>query len=43
MRRVSYTEWIDTYAELMKICDAERLDLSDILREAAHTFLANRK
>ena len=43
MRRVSYTEWIDTHAELMKICDAERLDLSDILREAAHTFLANRK
>jgi len=43
LRRVSYTEWIDTHEELMKICEAERLDLSDILREAAHTFIANRK
>lgn len=43
MRRVSYTEWVDTHEELVKICDAERIDLSDILREAAHTYLANRK
>lgn len=33
-RRVTYAEWTDIYALIKEIADAERLDVSDIVRKA---------
>lgn len=43
IKRVSFTEWQDVDAELTKISNEERVDKSDLLRQAVHTFLATRK
>lgn len=43
MRRISYTEWRDVDEELKALASSERLDKSDLLRAAVHTYLANLK
>jgi hypothetical protein len=43
IRRISYTEWRDNEEELIRIASEERIDKSDILRQAVHTYLATRK
>lgn len=43
VRRVSYTEWRDVEEELIEIAQQERVDKSDLLRAAVHTYLATRK
>lgn len=43
VRRVSYTEWRDHEEELLRISQEERVDKSDLLREAVHTYLASKK
>jgi hypothetical protein len=43
VRRVSYTEWRDVDEELIAIAQEERVDKSDLLRQAVHTYLATRK
>lgn len=37
--RVSYLEWKDIHAELRIMADAERLDLSDLIRRATAEYL----
>ena len=41
MRRISYTEWRDVNEELKTMASSERVDKSDLLRAAVHTYLAN--
>lgn len=43
IRRVSYTEWRDVDEELVAAAQEERVDKSDLLRQAVHTYLATRK
>jgi hypothetical protein len=43
VRRVSYTEWRDVDEELTAIATTERVDKSDLLRSAVHTYLKSRK
>lgn len=43
IRRVSYTEWMDVEEELIAIAQEDRVDKSDLLRQAVHTYLATRK
>ena len=43
VRRVSYTEWRDVEEELIQLAHQERLDKSDLLRQAVHTYLATKK
>lgn len=43
VKRVSFTEWRDVDEEMSKIASEERVDKSDLLRQAVHTFLATRK
>jgi hypothetical protein len=43
IRRISYTEWRDCDEELRLFAKEDRLDKSDLLRQAIHTYLANRK
>ncbi len=41
--RVTYAEWVDVEAELREYAQAERKDLTDILREAVHSYLCKLK
>lgn len=43
VRRVSYTEWRDVEEEMVRIAHEERVDKSDLLRQAVHTYLATRQ
>jgi hypothetical protein len=43
IRRVSYTEWRDVEEELIAFSNEDRVDKSDLLRQAVHTYLATRK
>jgi hypothetical protein len=43
MRRISYTEWKDVNDELKELALKDRIDKSDLLRSAVHTYLANLK
>jgi hypothetical protein len=41
--RISYAEWTDIAAELRGYADSERRDMTDVIREAVHTYLCNLK
>lgn len=43
IKRVSYTEWRDCDEALVQTAKDERVDKSDLLRQAVHTYLATRK
>ena len=43
IRRVSYTEWRDVDEEMTAYAKEDRVDKSDLLRLAVHTYLATRK
>jgi predicted transcriptional regulator len=43
VRRISYAEWTDINDKLREFANEERRDLTDILREAVHTYLCNLK
>lgn len=43
IRRISYTEWRDVEEEITAFAQEDRVDKSDLLRQAVHTYLATRK
>lgn len=43
MKRISYTEWVDVDEELTSLAKADRLDKSDLLRWAVHTYISTLK
>ena len=43
VKRISYTEWRDVDEALVQTAKEDRVDKSDLLRQAVHTYLATRK